>query len=356
MTLFVDCNNSNFSLIPIGNPPPIDSNLFAKDREAFRTNFSNDSDWSGAIFKNLPEIGDGFMLFKASDTPNKFSIHIRCTLQDSKSNCLLLKDISLPVSNSFLPESVKSKSKRILNSLKVNIEGKTAAIKSLSCSKMKKIIEKMDSDLSLNRFKFGVAYLDRFDTSEQQMLSNTIEDSHPSTGFTDFLRGLGNKISLNGWKKFSGGLDVSEEELTGEKAIYKQFHDSEIIFHVSPWLPQHSEPQNNLERKRHFGNDTIVIIYSESLYAFEMQSLLSRQIQVVIFVRFINRLQKYQIHVYSKIQSLSVNRNPFFIESSQDFEEFTMFLVSLERQIYNFHPFDEKLACMRTFYLHQMNI
>ena len=357
MTLFVDCNNSKFSFIHVGNPP-IESAIFAKDRETFNKHFENDSNFSCVIFRNLPEIGDGFMIFKSAHVSNSFTVHIRCTIQDSKSNCLLLKDLNLPTNNSFLPESVKSKAKRILECLKVNIEHEKATIKSISSSKMKKMIRKMDSDLFLNRFKFGVAYLDRFDTTEQQMLSNTIDDSRPSEGFTKFLNGLGDKICLNGWQRFSGGLDVSEEELTGQHAIYRQFQDSEIIFHISPWLPQaesYDSLQNNLERKRHFGNDTVVIIYSESLYAFEMQSLLSRQIQVVVFVRFINRLQKYQIHIYSKIPSLIINQNPFFIESPSDFEEFTLFLIMLERQIYNFHPFDEKLECMRNFHLRQIS-
>ena len=355
MTLFVDCNNSKFSLIPIGNPP-IESNLSTKDREAFFKHFLNESSFSGVIFKNLPEVGDGFLLFKSTTVNSNFTVHVRCTSQDLKSNCLLWKNMFLPPCDSFLPETVKSKAKRILECLKVNT-GTETILKSVSSGKMKKMIMKMDSDLFLNRFKFGVAYLDRFDTSEQQMLSNTIDDSEYSEAFTFFLNGLGDKIELNGWKRFSGGLDVSQEGLTGQNAIYKRFEDSEMIFHISPWLPQ-SESfenlQNNLERKRHFGNDTIVIIYSESLYAFEMQSLLSRQIQVVIFVRYINRLQKYQIHIYSKIPHLCVKLNPFVIESERDFEEFAKFLISLERQIYNVPPFDEKISCMRTFHLRQI--
>lgn len=357
MTLFVDCINSKFTLMSVGNPP-IDSSLFSKDREAFCKHFADESGgFSSVIFKNLPEIGNGFIIFK-STTNSLFIVHIRCTLQDSKSNCLLLKDVSLPASKSFLlPETAKTKAKRILERFNVKPDEKTV-LKSISCAKMKKSIKKMDSDLFLNRFKFGVAYLDRFDTTEQQMLSNTMEDSQYSEGFTAFLRGLGDKIDLMGWQGFSGGLDVSEEGLTGQHAIYNKIEDSEVIFHISPWLPQSESYENlqnnNLERKRHFGNDTIVIIYSESLYAFEMESLLSRQNQVVIFVRFINRLQKYQIHVYSKIPALCIKSNPFVIESDDDFEGFTRFLISLERQIYNAHPFEERLTCMRTFHLNQI--
>ena len=120
MTLFVDCNNSKFSFIHVGNPQS--KVLYLQKIEAFKMYFENDSNLSCVIFKNLPEIGDGFMIFKAAHAPNNFTVHIRCTIQDSKSNCLLLKNLNLPISSSFLPESVKSKAKRILECLKVNIE------------------------------------------------------------------------------------------------------------------------------------------------------------------------------------------------------------------------------------------
>lgn len=353
MTLFVDCNNSDYSLIQTGNPPH-ENVLYAMDREIFLKYFLNGSSFNSVIFKNLPEVGDGFILFKEKDSG--FVVHVRCTLQNNQSSSLFKRNVYLPSTSSFLPESTKNKAKRIFGLFNVKIT-ETTIFKTISRSKITKLILKMDSDLSLNRFKFGVAYLDRFDTIEQQMLANTIEDSQTSSSFTNFLNNLGDKINLSGWTRFSGGLDVSEENLTGKFAIYNNFQDSEIIFHVSPWLPQ-SESfeslQNNLERKRHFGNDTIVIIFSESLYAFEMQSLISRQIQIVIFVRFINRIHKYQIHAYSKIPNLAVNSNPFYVETLEDFENFIRFLVSLERQIYNLAPFDEKLLCMRSFHLRQI--
>lgn len=350
MTLFVDTSDSQF--FPCKTIEKLNlQNMFTKDSEAF-TEYFKDSNFSAAVFKDLPEeLGDGLILFKNSNSSKseKLIIHIRCTSQNAKSNCLLLK-LNTPLGNSLF-ESNKSKVKRILEALNVRLNSKTI-VKSVSSNKMKKRIQKMDWELNLNRFKFGVAYLDRFDTSEAQMLANTIEDSSPSEAFSNFLNGLGHEICLKGFKGFAGGLDVSDESLTGTKAIYKKENNVEIIYHVAPWLPK-SENQSNLERKRHFGNDTIVIIFSESLYAFELQTLLSRQIQVVLFVRYINRLQKYQIHVYTKLSSLYLDSNPFYIKKTEDFDKFTQLLVSLERQCYNTEPLNEKLYCMRNFYLEQ---
>lgn len=349
MTLFVDCSDSEFVSCKTGNFNH--ENLFKKDSDAFLEHFK-DSNFSAAVFKDFPEIGNGLIILKSPINSDKTIVHIRCTSQTSQSQCLFWKlDISL---KSSLLESGKSKIKRVFEALDVKFDDKMV-LKTVSSKKIKKLIQKMDSELNLNRFKFGVAYLDRFDTSEDQMLSNTIEDSSTSEAFTNFLSGLGDEICLKGWKGFAGGLDVSEECLTGTRAIYKREKDAEIVYHIAPWLPQQSNHQNNnLERKRHYGNDTIVIIFSESLYAFELRTLLSRQIQVVLFVRFINRLQQYQIHVYSKVSDLVLEANPFYIECDGDFDKFTKLLVSLERQCYNIFPLVDKLYCMRNFHLNQI--
>lgn len=353
MTLFVNTSDSEFICCRTGKVSEFDKNLFKRDTEAFHDHFK-DSKFCAVVFKDLPDIGNGFILFKTLPNPDKTLVHIRCTSQTASAcQCLCMKlDISL--GNSFL-ESAQSKAKKILKLLGVTFDSNVTKFASISSKKIKKLILKMDSDLTLNRFKFGVAYLDRFNTSEQQMLSNTIEDSSTSEAFSDFFCGLGAEICLNGWKGFAGGLDVSEECLTGHRAIYKKENDAEIIYHIAPWLPQSSNNNMNLERKRHFGNDTVVIIFSESLYAFELQTLLSRQIQVVLFVRYINRLQKYQIHIYSKLPNLLVEANPIYIEKiDSDFKLLTRLLISIERQCYQMHPFIEKLYCMRTFHLQQI--
>ena len=352
MTLFVNCSGSEFSLTKSKENKTINKSIFQKDTETFDENFKN-SKFHSVLFKNLKDIGDGFMIFKSIDDNKNTLIHLRCSVQGLSSNSIkvkleskLIKSHNLFVTSS---SSVKAKARNIFELL--HVDTSNSILQAVSSSKLKNLIIQMDSDLSLNRFKFGIAYLDRFDTSEEQMLANSFHDSSTSEAFSNFLQGLGDQINLKGWKGFAGGLDVSNEELTGDHAIYRKTDSSEIIFHVVPWLPE-TETKNNLERKRHFGNDTIVIIFSESLYSFEMESLMSRQIQVVLFVRFISRIQKFQIYIYSKQQDFQVETNPFYINCSNDW--FTEFLVSLEKQCYNSQPLIEKLVCMREFHIRQI--
>ncbi len=153
MTLFVDCNNSQFFLIHSGCRTLSTTNLFKKDCDNYLLKFK-ESNLSAAVFKTSSnEVGNGFMIFRPSSKNSlKTVVHIRCTSQTIDSQCLLLK-VDIPLNISLL-ESAKSKAKRLLKTLNIKFD----TLKSVSCSKKKKNILKMDSDLNLNKFNFGIAY------------------------------------------------------------------------------------------------------------------------------------------------------------------------------------------------------
>jgi Rap/ran-GAP len=66
-----------------------------------------------------------------------------------------------------------------------------------------------------------------------------------------------------GWPKFRGGLDV-KSNMTGTESLYSILNNFEIMFHVSTMLPYYPDDPQKLERKRHLGNDVVVIIFTES--------------------------------------------------------------------------------------------
>lgn len=70
---------------------------------------------------------------------------------------------------------------------------------------------------------------------------------------------LGEKIRLKGWQQYKGGLDV-KNDMTGRYSIYTIYEGHEIMFHVSTLLP-FSRDRQQVERKRHIGNDIINIIF-----------------------------------------------------------------------------------------------
>eukprot|EP01104_Vermistella_antarctica_P016551 TRINITY_DN564_c0_g2_i1.p1 TRINITY_DN564_c0_g2~~TRINITY_DN564_c0_g2_i1.p1 ORF type:complete len:780 (+),score=266.96 TRINITY_DN564_c0_g2_i1:358-2697(+) len=108
-------------------------------------------------------------------------------------------------------------------------------------------------------YKFGVLYRKGSQT-EDEMFTNSTEDTSPD--FETFLDGLGERIELQGWKNFRGGLDV-KTNMTGTHSVFAKYNSFEIMFHVSTLLPHNPNDEQQLERKRHLGNDIVVLVYQD---------------------------------------------------------------------------------------------
>lgn len=65
-------------------------------------------------------------------------------------------------------------------------------------------------------------------------------------------------------KGFRGGLDTQYGQ-TGTESIYTHFRQNEIMFHVSTLLPFTVGDTQQLQRKRHIGNDIVAIVFQVSL-------------------------------------------------------------------------------------------
>ncbi|XP_043510075.1 GTPase-activating Rap/Ran-GAP domain-like protein 3 isoform X3 [Frieseomelitta varia] len=107
-------------------------------------------------------------------------------------------------------------------------------------------------------FKFGVIYAKKGQTTDDEMLSN--EKGSPS--FDKFLEILGERIGLKNWDKYRGGLDV-KGDMTGKESYYTVYAGHEVMYHVSTMLPYSKDNPQQLERKRHIGNDIVNIVYTD---------------------------------------------------------------------------------------------
>uniref|UniRef100_A0A5K3EXR4 GTPase-activating Rap/Ran-GAP domain-like protein 3 n=2 Tax=Mesocestoides corti TaxID=53468 RepID=A0A5K3EXR4_MESCO len=105
-------------------------------------------------------------------------------------------------------------------------------------------------------FKFGVLYCMDGQTSDEEMYNN--ENGSPQ--YQAFLRLLGDRITLKNWDRFKGGLDT-KTETTGIESVYTIYEGHEIMFHVSTLLPISTDNRQQIERKRHIGNDIVNIIF-----------------------------------------------------------------------------------------------
>ena len=124
------------------------------------------------------------------------------------------------------------------------------------CPLASNLIQSYDEHLLVVHLKFGVLYQKYGQTVEEELFANN--DTTPE--YEEFLELLGRKIKLKDHKGYRGGLDIVNGH-TGESAIYEVFENREIMFHVSNWLPFTSGDSQQLQRKRHIGNDIVAIVF-----------------------------------------------------------------------------------------------
>lgn len=106
--------------------------------------------------------------------------------------------------------------------------------------------------------KFGVLYCKPGQTHERQMFGN----EHGSPAFNEFLESVGEKITLKGWPHYRGGLNVTND-ITGTHSVFARYSGYNIMFHVSTLLPYSAVDAQQLERKRHIGNDIVTIVFQD---------------------------------------------------------------------------------------------
>jgi RAP1 GTPase activating protein 1 len=112
--------------------------------------------------------------------------------------------------------------------------------------------------LMVRSFKFGILYATENQKSEQEFFRNTVEGEN----FQEFLQFIGNRIELTNWGGYAAGLDVARAK-TGTHSIYTNFQGYEIMFHVSTYLPFEEDDSQQVARKRHLGNDIVLIIFQD---------------------------------------------------------------------------------------------
>ncbi|KPP59288.1 rap1 GTPase-activating protein 1-like [Scleropages formosus] len=149
--------------------------------------------------------------------------------------------------------------------------------------KASRLIVSFDEHVISNNFKFGVIYQKFAQTSEEELFGNNEE----SPAFVEFLEFLGQKIELHDFKGFRGGLDVTHGQ-TGTESVYHNFRNKEIMFHVSTKLPYTEGDTQQLQRKRHIGNDIVAIVFQEESTPFVPDMIASNFLHAYVVVQVEN--------------------------------------------------------------------
>ncbi|XP_074499656.1 rap1 GTPase-activating protein 1 isoform X5 [Sebastes fasciatus] len=216
--------------------------------------------------------------------------------------------------------------------------------------KASRLIVTFDEHVISNNFKFGVVYQKFGQTSEEELFGNSDE----SPAFVEFLEFLGEKIELHNFKGFRGGLDVTHGQ-TGTESVYCNYRNKEVMFHVSTKLPFTDGDTQQLQRKRHIGNDIVAILFQEENTPFVPDMIASNFLHAYIVVQVVNPCTD---NVLYKVSVTARDDVPFFgpalpnpavFKKSPEFHEFLFTkLINAEYACYKAEKFaklEERTRC-----------
>eukprot|EP01114_Cavostelium_apophysatum_P012785 TRINITY_DN2948_c0_g1_i1.p1 TRINITY_DN2948_c0_g1~~TRINITY_DN2948_c0_g1_i1.p1 ORF type:complete len:1028 (+),score=340.40 TRINITY_DN2948_c0_g1_i1:1417-4500(+) len=106
-------------------------------------------------------------------------------------------------------------------------------------------------------FKVGLIYVAPGQEDQRDILKN----SGGSDLYSEFLRGIGWLVDLKTHPGFTGGLDRNLS--TGKTAPYFATPSYEVMFHVPTLMPSNPQDEQQIDKKRHVGNDYTHIVWSE---------------------------------------------------------------------------------------------
>ncbi|XP_078281666.1 rap1 GTPase-activating protein 1-like isoform X6 [Rhinoraja longicauda] len=170
--------------------------------------------------------------------------------------------------------------------------------------KASRLIVSFDEHVISNHFKFGVIYQKLRQTSEEELFTNIEE----SPAFVEFLQLLGETVELQDFKGFRGGLDVAHGQ-TGAESVYCRFRNKEIMFHISTKLPYTEGDAQQLQRKRHIGNDIVAIIFQDENTPFVPDMIASNFLHAYVVVQAQNPCSDNTLY---KVSVTARDDVPFF--------------------------------------------
>ncbi|KAJ0174687.1 hypothetical protein K1T71_009795 [Dendrolimus kikuchii] len=209
------------------------------------------------------------------------------------------------------------------------------------CLNASSLIAAYDEHVLVNSFKFGVLYQKYGQVTEEEIFGN----NETSPVFDEFLEMLGQKIKLKDHKGYRGGLDIMNGH-TGTEAVYEQFFNREIMFHVAPLLPHTAGDAQQLQRKRHVGNDIVAIVFQEKATPFTPDMIASHFLHAFIVVTPVESVggeTRYKVAVTARVDVPFFGPTlpqPSIFRKGREFKEFLLTkLINAENACYKADKF-----------------
>ncbi|KAK0394724.1 hypothetical protein QR680_000901 [Steinernema hermaphroditum] len=218
------------------------------------------------------------------------------------------------------------------------------------------MILQYDEHTLADTYKFGILYQRFGQTTEEELFGNAAT----TPAFDEFLDILGDRVELRNFSGFRGGLDIQHGQ-TGNQSVYTQFKQKEIMFHVSTLLPFTVGDTQQLQRKRHIGNDIVAIVFQEENTPFCPDIVSSNFLHGYVVVQPVNAGTD---KVYYRVAVTARDDVPFFgptlptpsvFRKSQDFRNFLLTkLINAENASYKSEKFASLAERTRSSLLNEL--
>nr|XP_057942779.1 rap1 GTPase-activating protein 2-like isoform X2 [Doryrhamphus excisus] len=191
--------------------------------------------------------------------------------------------------------------------------------------KASQLIVNYDEHEVNSTFKFGVIFQCFGQVSEEELFRNNEE----TPAFQEFLQLLGDTVELQDFKGFRGGLDVSHGQ-TGSQSVYTVHRQQEIMFHVSTKLPFTEGDTQQLQRKRHIGNDIVAVVFQEEATPFVPDMIASNFLHAFVLVQVADPCSEntsYKVSVTAREDVPAFGPmlpNPSVFKKGPEFREFLL--------------------------------
>jgi hypothetical protein len=189
--------------------------------------------------------------------------------------------------------------------------------------------------------KIGIVYVGRGQFDEQSILSNQSGSYH----YQVFLQNIGKLVKLSNLQgEYTGGLDT-RRGVDGEFAIMAEDEITKIVFHVATLMPTVEHDPKCMAKKRHIGNDYILIVYNESGKDYEFRTIPGQFNFINIIITPVDNdylsMSHHQNILYLSNSNLNENpssasstkpylHNPLSTNSLEENEPY--FIVSMQRR------------------------
>ena len=204
------------------------------------------------------------------------------------------------------------------------------------------LIVNYDEHVVVNNYKFGLIYQRFGQVTEEALFGNR----QHSPAMDKFLDMLGQRIDLSQHRGYKGGLDTVHGQ-TGQHSVYQVFHKREIMFHVSTLLPFSESDKQQLQRKRHIGNDIVAVVFQEENTPFSPEIIASHFLHAYILVQPVTSPSTGEVSYKVSVTARSdvpyfgpSLPNPPVFKRGEEFKEFLLTkLINAENACYKAEKF-----------------